>query len=531
MTTLVTFLGTGNYKPLEYIWNGQRHLTPYVAHALEQFFQPTDVRVLSTKTAEETHGATLADALSTPTRFIRIPEASDPDTLRERFTEILREQFTIFLKTLEAPKDAPLIIDITHGFRAQPFFAATALAILQAADRLPEDTRIVYGAAPTPPKEGDEAPIWDLSSFLHRLQEAFGVITFLRTGDASLLIEALEQADGRLRKRAKEQGKDPSAFRGRSLIAALRRFSTELRLLRVPALTIGIGEPQAPDSDIGWRESSSSLLLQALQEYGDACRQEHPTLALLLKEIEEVVTPLACETLSDRTGHRALLHLARLFFNWGQYAEAANVAREGLICLYASGPEGTDANRPIFSDAARQQAERRFTSIKENRGYTSIRNIIEHCDFREHGEQELQELVNWKGRSRHPLLGALESLIDEFARQVEEGHRTPETGGRTIFVTRHAGAREWAARQGLTVDEVVDHLDPETINPGDLVIGTLPVHLVAEICQRGGRYLHLVLNVLPEARGRELSADDMEKFGARMEEFRVASLNEERKEP
>ena len=524
MTTLVTFLGTGNYKPLEYVWNGQRCLTPYVAHALEQFFQPGEIRVLATEKAEETHGTALAGALSAPTRLIHIPEGGAPDTLRE--------QFSIFLRALDVPKDEPLIVDITHGFRAQPFFAATALAILQAAGRLPEDTRIVYGAAPTPPREGDEAPIWDLSSFLHRLQEAFGVITFLRTGDAGLLIEALEQADRRLRKRAREHGMDLSEFQGRSLIAALRRFSTELRLLRVPALTIGIGEPREHQSGEQplRRESSSSLLLQALREYGDACREEHPALALLLQEIEETVAPLACKTLSDKAGHKALSHLARLYFNWGQYAEAANVAREGLICLYATGPEGTDATRPVFSNSARQEAERRCTSIRENRRHASIRNIIEHCDFREHSEQELQELINWNPRSRHLLLGALESLIGEFERQVEEGPRTPEAEGRIIFVTRHAGAREWAERQGLAVDEIVDHLDPETVQPGDIIIGTLPVHLAAEICRRGGRYLHLVLNVPPEARGREFSADDMEEFGARLEEFSIISMNAERQE-
>ena len=98
---------------------------------------------------------------------------------------------------------------------------------------------------------------------------------------------------------------------------------------------------------------------------------------------------------------------------------------------------------------------------------------------------------------------------------------------RTLFVTRHGGAREWAARQGLRVDEFLAHLDPRSINPGDLVIGTLPVHLVAAICRRGGRYKHLAMEVPAEARGRELSADDMERYGARLEEFRVTRPEEE----
>jgi len=93
--------------------------------------------------------------------------------------------------------------------------------------------------------------------------------------------------------------------------------------------------------------------------------------------------------------------------------------------------------------------------------------------------------------------------------------------GRVLFITRHAGAHEWAERQGLEVDEIINHLDPEQIQQGDIVIGTLPIHLVAEINRRGGRYLHLSLNVPPAYRGRELSAEDMEKFGARLEEFEV----------
>jgi len=91
----------------------------------------------------------------------------------------------------------------------------------------------------------------------------------------------------------------------------------------------------------------------------------------------------------------------------------------------------------------------------------------------------------------------------------------------TLFVSRHPGAREWAAQEGVAVERQVTHLDPETVQPGDVVIGTLPIHLAARVCQRGGRYLHLSLELPPEWRGRELSADDLRRFGARLEEYRV----------
>lgn len=73
----------------------------------------------------------------------------------------------------------------------------------------------------------------------------------------------------------------------------------------------------------------------------------------------------------------------------------------------------------------------------------------------------------------------------------------------------------------MAVDRAIAHLDPADVAPGDVVIGTLPVNLAAEVCARGARYLNLSLDLPPEARGRELTADDLESYGARVEEFSV----------
>ncbi len=94
----------------------------------------------------------------------------------------------------------------------------------------------------------------------------------------------------------------------------------------------------------------------------------------------------------------------------------------------------------------------------------------------------------------------------------------------TLFISRHPGALDWATGEGIAVDARLAHLDPETIQPGDVVIGTLPIHLAARVCERGGRYLHLSLELPPEQRGRELSAADLRRFGARLEEYRVIPI-------
>jgi CRISPR-associated protein Csx16 len=91
----------------------------------------------------------------------------------------------------------------------------------------------------------------------------------------------------------------------------------------------------------------------------------------------------------------------------------------------------------------------------------------------------------------------------------------------TYFISRHSGAMHWAESLGIAVDQVISHFDPECVQAGDVVIGTLPIHLAARVCARGGHYLHLSLNVRPEWRGRELSAIELCACGARLEGYRV----------
>lgn len=96
----------------------------------------------------------------------------------------------------------------------------------------------------------------------------------------------------------------------------------------------------------------------------------------------------------------------------------------------------------------------------------------------------------------------------------------------TFFITRHPGAIEWATRQGLKVDKHLPHLDPAEVQPGDIVIGILPVNLAAEVCERGARYFNLSLDLPLEARGRELTVAELQKYGARIEEYTIQRLVE-----
>ncbi len=90
------------------------------------------------------------------------------------------------------------------------------------------------------------------------------------------------------------------------------------------------------------------------------------------------------------------------------------------------------------------------------------------------------------------------------------------------LVTRHPGTIEWAANAGLRGEALaIEDFDPAIVDAGDIVMGTLPMHLAARVSERGGLYWHLSIDVPHAWRGRELTSAQMNEFGARLESYHV----------
>jgi CRISPR-associated protein Csx16 len=60
----------------------------------------------------------------------------------------------------------------------------------------------------------------------------------------------------------------------------------------------------------------------------------------------------------------------------------------------------------------------------------------------------------------------------------------------------------------------------------DTVIGTLPIHLVADLHVRGIRYVHLSMHVPAHFRGLELSAQQLRDCHIRLENFMLYALTQ-----
>jgi len=97
---------------------------------------------------------------------------------------------------------------------------------------------------------------------------------------------------------------------------------------------------------------------------------------------------------------------------------------------------------------------------------------------------------------------------------------------RIRIVTRHLGAVEWLKSKGIE-GEVIQHLSLEDINKGDKIYGVLPIHIAKEALDRGAEVYMLILpNITHNARGRELTPEEMDKAGAKIVKIKNIELEE-----
>lgn len=489
---LVSFLGTTPYTETTYRFQDLQATSSLMPIALSRMLSCDRVSLLATDEAKKKHGEALRAGLSDLGLALdmrRIPTG--------RSEEDLREQFRVFRDTITESPDRPLVIDITLGFRAHSFFAAAGLATLSAAGKLPGNVRILYGAFEA--KEGNTAPIWDLTPFLDMVEFAFSASTFRRTGDGRPLADALERERRKIAMRAKSGERD---FARSKVIEPLRAFSEDLSATRLASLLVGV-ENRTPAGKTKIAPSSTSRLRDALKKWREECDRDHPALVPMLDDLLAMTTQLAVTDVAARENglaapeaRQAVAALSRLYLDFGRLMEAAAVAREEIVSRLAAVPEAISAARTDFDRDARQRAERIAGDSLHLRGLFDRRNDMLHAGMR-----------------ADPLSGK------EIAKQVEKLAEEIARPPRTVVVSRHPGAVEWLEKQGVVADATLTHLsesDLANFHVGDNVVGILPIEFAGRLCEKGVRCAVISLALEETQRGRELDCQQLEAAGARL---------------
>lgn len=398
MKRLVSFLGTGEYEETVYELGdspGRRHKTRFVADALACLLDVDELFVLATCEAWSKHGDALREKLPGKVKAVlrEIPAGQRREELEQQFL-VLRDAVT------ENDPDT-LILDITHGFRAQPFFAAGVFAQLHACGHLPRRTEVYYGEWR---REGI-SPLWSLGAFVDLLGWAQGTAVMRHTGDGRLLVEALKkQRHEQGRRVEKRGGRFPDTAR---LIGAIERFSSDLGCIRIASMITGYSQGGAAGV------SSAAELLNALDQYREEAEKWHPQLVPLFESLKGLAEGIDSSSLYGDGGLAAMQALAGRYLQLGRYPEAAVVVREGRISRYARGPEAVEVKEGKYSPEAREEAEKRWREEEANRARNTaaIRNDLLHGGFNR------QPLAAGRLKER------VEKEVEEFSLLETGGHR------------------------------------------------------------------------------------------------------------
>jgi CRISPR-associated protein Csx16 len=359
---LITFLGMGDYKLTKYRLGPDCVQTCYVARALSTFLQPEETSVFATDLAWSKHGGSLTSEF----QGASLPQPRHVPIGAGETSEELWHQFELLFDELDCGGE--VAFDITHGFRAQPFFASAVIQLFQSVNPGCPPLKVYYGAFD---EAKGESPIWDLTAFVELLDWSRALLLFLRTGRADDIAQPTEQlgkalgkqwADGNL------SGSPPSLA---SLGRALQEFGDDFVTLRTGTL-------------IARRKSSARKLLDALGRAKTEVATHIPPLAKVLHLVDDLVRPLAgSPRLSQPNGQRALQSLAESYFSMGRYAEAAATVREGWITRYAC-DQADLSEGETFREIRRKAAEHTWSLREAERigELRELRNDIEHAGFR-----------------------------------------------------------------------------------------------------------------------------------------------------
>lgn len=389
---LISFLGTGDsngqYHSTTYVFDGGKVSTNYIAYALSKILNPKEIRLIATDEAWSLHGETLSKALTDaslpqPER-VSVPTGGDARQLWGMFGAIVDVIQT---------SSGPVLLDITHGFRMQPFFAAACIQYVQSVLASPPQIRVVYGEFRG---SNQESPIWELTPFVEVLSWSRNLMMFLRTGQADEVVVPTKELGRELRKQWATTDRNNPQPGLENLGTALEAFGNDFTTVRTGSLLVG-------------SKSSAQRLWEAIERTRDDVVKYLPALALVLDQVKDMVEPLRTggARLSSKAGQQTLIALAKLYQKMGRYSEAISILREGWITLGA--PPTTDQpGTTEFDNQGRTNQEEAWRSKTiSSRSVCELRNDIQHAGFNKQPhdrtwfEKQLTSLLSkWEGAIR-----------------------------------------------------------------------------------------------------------------------------------
>lgn len=439
------FLGTGKYESTTYfigdeIETAQWTAPPltYVQTAVLRWLVETEttniakITIFGTMAARDRHYKKLKEEVreNYPNLLDRMEFYETPAGFNQKeaykLFEVLQERLAH--KTSEGV--APVVWDLTHGFRAQPALAQMVFNYLKNTPSKVEVYDILYGAFDFDAKENPPlvslTHLWELNDWA----EAFG--EFDRTGRTLYLSELIEQTRNRIAKR-QNQRNDFRYPKLESLSKALKAWDEAIALNQVTKL-------------IGSKGIVNRLIDELKKEQDEitanAARFIRPLQDQMAKDLESMRTDAQWW---EKDGLRAQLELLRWLGEHEQYGQFMTIGREWMVTWAQNLVPNTLTNRGLVERVlpavekfhwkreeevdVKEEEQAVFevlnTVVQENKvtqafikvaNLNDIRNLINHAGIHPEGiHKKSAELPKSLKREVEQQLSAMNKLYQQLA--------------------------------------------------------------------------------------------------------------------
>lgn len=237
MKKMITFLGTGDYKPVVYEYKQKVIQSSFVQIALAEFFRPEEVVVCVTEEAKQQNWLGNQKQESDGHRAKGLREAARealPDipfyTIDIPNGQNLEEIWQVFsiLEEVINTNDV-LIIDVTHAFRSIPIVALACTQYLGLLQNVSLEG-IYYGAFEAKRKSENTyiAPVFDLTAFAELMEWSQAVTIFEQFGEMGGIKKLFDREVDPRRKASQGQDREAKLLRdiGHGLNTASVRSAT-----------------------------------------------------------------------------------------------------------------------------------------------------------------------------------------------------------------------------------------------------------------------------------------------------------------
>ena len=365
---IVAFLGTGNYREVDYLLDDQSYTTPFTQVALARHYQDYGLWVFLTKKACEVNGQKLKEKLPSHTsvEFFTVPEGKSEE-----------EHWEIFNLLVEKiPSGAELVVDVSHGFRSQPLLALAALRFLEVVKAV-QIRRLLYGALLEDESRGQ---FIDLTPFLELLNWTQAAWDLMRYGWGKPLADLFTQVQDEGWRRTLE-----ASEKGGQKVTKLKPLGETLKNLSVALELIRAEEAVRLAGELVQKADAALKEVRGLP-------QEQP-IALLLRQIRDKYAALHVQEPFSLEGLRAQVEMLKILLETGSLAQALALMRELLVtkvCLDNGldplmGREVAEAFLNLYAKLSRQPNGSKEPSGQLGqlwRNVADVRNDVAHAGMR-----------------------------------------------------------------------------------------------------------------------------------------------------